>query len=47
LSIALLVPLAAGPSDAIAGLRLAFVGTAAIAAAGGAAVLVIARATRY
>src|SRR4051794_12400318 len=47
LSIALLVPLAAGPSDAIAGLRLAFVGTAAIAAVGGAAVLVIARATRY
>ena len=47
LSIALLVPLAAGPSDPIAGLRLAFVGTAAIAAAGGAAVLVLTRATRY
>jgi MFS family permease len=46
LSIALLVPLAAGPSDPIAGLRLAFVGTAAIAAAGGAAVLVLTRATR-
>ena len=45
LSIALLVPLAAGPSDAIAGLRLAFAGTAVVAAAGGAAVLVIARAT--
>jgi MFS family permease len=43
LSIALLVPLAAGPDDAIAGLRLAFVGTAAIAAAGGAAVLAILR----
>jgi MFS family permease len=43
LSIALLVPLAAGPSDAIAGLRLAFAGTAAIAAAGGAAVLVMLR----
>lgn len=38
-----LVPLAAGPSDAIAGLRLAFAGTAAIAAAGGAAVLVMLR----
>jgi MFS family permease len=45
LSIALLVPLAAAPSDAIAGLRLAFVGTAVIAAGGGAGVLVIARAT--
>ena len=43
LSIALLVPLAAGPDDAIAGLRLAFVATAAIAAAGGAAVLAILR----
>jgi MFS family permease len=43
LSIALLVPLAAGPDDAIAGLRLAFVGTAAIAAAGGAAVVVVLR----
>jgi hypothetical protein len=43
LSIALLVPLAAGPDDAIAGLRLAFVGTAAIAAVGGAAVLVVLR----
>jgi hypothetical protein len=43
LSIALLVPLAAGPDDVIAGLRLAFVGTAAIAAAGGAAVLALLR----
>jgi MFS family permease len=43
LSIALLVPLAAGPADAIAGLRLAFVGSAVIAAAGGAAVLVVLR----
>ncbi|HEX6697188.1 MAG TPA: MFS transporter [Solirubrobacteraceae bacterium] len=43
LSIALLVPLAAAPDDAIAGLRLAFVATAAIAAAGGAAVLVVLR----
>jgi MFS family permease len=43
LSIALLVPLAAAPYDAIAGLRLAFVGTAAIAAAGGTAVLVVLR----
>jgi MFS family permease len=43
LSIALLVPLAAGPSDAIAGLRLAFAGTAAITVAGGAAVLALLR----
>jgi MFS family permease len=43
LSIALLVPLAAAPDDAIAGLRLAFVATAAIAAAGGAAVLALLR----
>ena len=45
LSIALLVPLAAAPSDPIAGLRLAVAGTAVLAAAGGAAVLIIARAT--
>jgi MFS family permease len=43
MSIALLVPLAAAPDDAIAGLRLAFALTAAIAAAGGAAVLVLLR----